>query len=205
VSAKLHEENYPSIIRSVAGVVFLGTPHRGSNSQSKASVIASIASAVSLGEHSSLLKVVDKDSEILADLLHDFTRTANTLSIPLFCFFEQHKSDVTKVLKFKGSKMLMPSFKVRHPPLSSEFYILKMWHQEIVVDEHSGCLDGFPKLGLSTEHFRMNKFSDPGDNNYRLVREEIVRLVESAQGRVSGRRICKSHSVAPRTALTIHY
>lgn len=113
VSAKLHKEDYPSVIRSVAGVVFLGTPHRGSNSQSKASVIASVASAVSLGEHSSLLKAVEKDSEMLADLLHDFTRTVNTMSIPLFCFFEQHKSDVTKVLKSKISKMVMPSVKVR--------------------------------------------------------------------------------------------
>lgn len=73
MSAKLHEEDYPCIIRSVAGIIFLGTPHRGSNSHSKASVIANIASAVSLGEQSSLLKAVEKDSEMLADLLQDFT------------------------------------------------------------------------------------------------------------------------------------
>lgn len=91
--------------------MFLGTPHRGSNSHSKASVIASIAAAVSLGEHSSLLKAVDKDSEMLADLLHDFTRTVNTISIPIFCFFEQHKSEVSKVLKFKGSDKLIPGLK----------------------------------------------------------------------------------------------
>jgi len=113
VSAKLHEEDYPCIVRSVAGIIFLGTPHRGSNSQSKASLIASIASAVSLGEHSSLLKVVEKDSEMLVDLLHDFTRTVNTISIPLFCFFEQHKSDIAKILRFRGSKLIMPSVKVR--------------------------------------------------------------------------------------------
>jgi len=113
VLAKLHEEDYPSIFRSVAGVIFLGTSHRRSNSQLKASVIASIASAVSLGEHSSLLKVVAKDSEMLADLLHDFTRIVNTMSILLFCFFELHKFDVAKVLKFKGSKMLMSRVKVR--------------------------------------------------------------------------------------------
>jgi len=71
-----------------------------------------------------------------------------------------------------------------------------MWYQDTVVDEQSGCLDGYPKLGLSTEHFRMNRFSDPGDSNYRLVCEEIVRLVESAPGRVSGRRVCKLYSVA---------
>lgn len=120
MSAKLHEEDYPSVIKSVAGIVFLGTPHRGSNSQSKASVIASIASSVALGEHSSLLKVLDKDSEVLADLLHDFTRTVATIGIALFCFFEQHKSNVSKVIRFKGSKSLIPSVKVGqdHPRVS---------------------------------------------------------------------------------------
>ena len=67
---------------------------------------------MALGEHSNLLKVLDKDSEILADLLHDFTRTVNTVAIPLFCFFEQHKSDIAKVVKFKGAKMLLPTLKV---------------------------------------------------------------------------------------------
>ncbi|KAI4194041.1 MAG: hypothetical protein LQ346_003773 [Caloplaca aetnensis] len=176
VSAKLHEEDYPSVIRSVAGVIFLGTPHRGSNSQSKASVLASIASSVALGEHSNLLKVLDKDSETLADLLHDFTRTVNTIAIPLFCFFEQHKSDIAKVLKFKGSKMLMPTFK------------------DAVVDESSGCLDGHPKLGLASEHFRLNKFSSAQDSNYRLVCEEIVKMVENAPMRMHGSR--KSFSQA---------
>ncbi len=76
-------------------------------------MIANIASAVSLGEQSSLLKAVEKDSEMLGDLLHDFTRTVNTISIPLFCFFEQHKSDVAKVIRFKGSKNLMPSVMVQ--------------------------------------------------------------------------------------------
>lgn len=37
----------------------------------------------------------------------------------------------------------------------------------------------------------MNRFSDPGDSNYRLVCEEIVRLVDSAPGRINGRRICE--------------
>ncbi|KAL8910946.1 MAG: hypothetical protein Q9171_003813 [Xanthocarpia ochracea] len=147
----------------------MGTPHRGSKSLSKASLIASIASAVFLGEHSSLLKVLDEDSEMLADLLHDFTRTVNTISIPLFCFFAQHKSDVS-MFKSKALQMLFPSVK------------------DAVVDERSGCLDGHPKLGLASEHFQMNKFADTKDSNYRLVCEEIVRLAESAPARVNGRR-----------------
>ena len=113
VSAKLHDEDFPCIVQSVAGIVFLGTPHRGSKSQSKASVIATIASAVSFGEQSSLLKFVEKDSEMLADLLHDFTRTVNTISIPLFCFFEQHKTDIAKIIiRFKGP--FVPHVNVYH-------------------------------------------------------------------------------------------
>jgi len=111
VSAKLHQEDYPGIITSAAGIVLLGTPHRGSNSQSKASLIASIAAGFGVGEHSSLLKAVEPDSDMLSDLMHDFTRTANLASIPVFCFFEQHKSDVGKIIRPKGS--LWPSYMVR--------------------------------------------------------------------------------------------
>ena len=111
VSAKLHLEDYPDVIKATAGVIFLGTPHRGSNSQSKAAVIATIVSALGCGENSNLLKAVEKDSEMLNDLLHDFTRTVNIAAIPLFCFFEQHKSDIAKVLKPKS--FLTPTYKVR--------------------------------------------------------------------------------------------
>ena len=60
--------------------------------------------------------------------------------------------------------------------------------QDAVVDEHSGCLDGFPKLGLACDHFRLNKFTNADDRNYRLVCEEIVRFVEGAPARISSRR-----------------
>ncbi len=110
IHAKLHDKDYHDLVKAVAGVVFLGTPHRGSNSQSKASLIAAIASAVHCGVQSSLLKAVEKDSEMLSDLLHDFTRTANIQSIPLFCFFEQHESDIGKILKPK--RLPWPTYKV---------------------------------------------------------------------------------------------
>jgi hypothetical protein len=49
-----------------------------------------------------------------------------------------------------------------------------------VVDEISGCIDGYPKYGLLLDHFRLNKFSSPKDGNYKAVREEIQRLVGKA-------------------------
>ncbi|KAG8531939.1 uncharacterized protein KY384_003575 [Bacidia gigantensis] len=167
ISAKLHDTDFPGVVQSTAGVIFLGTPHRGSKSQSKAAVIAAIASAMGCGEDTSLLKAVEKDSEMLHDLLYDFTRTVNTASIPLFCFFEQHKSDISKIVKPRGS--FLPAYK------------------ELVVDENSGCIDGFPKLGLACDHFQMCKFSDPENPNFRLICQEIRSFVDTAPERVRSR------------------
>ncbi|KAI9763363.1 MAG: hypothetical protein M1840_000555 [Geoglossum simile] len=167
LNARLHEEDYPDIIRSVAGIIFLGTPHRGSSSQSAASLIATIASSLHCGERSSLLKAVEKDSEMLTDLVYDFTRMVNIASIPLFCFFEQHKSDIAKVVKPKVS--FWPSYK------------------DTIVDERSGCIDGFPKLGLACDHFHINKFSSPKDGNYHFVQSEVTRFVKEAPDRVHHR------------------
>jgi hypothetical protein len=109
--AKLHDEDYLNIFHSVAGIIFLGTPHRGSQTQSKASIIASIASTIGQGEQSSLLKAVEKDSEMLNDLVHDFTRVVINASIRLSCFFEQQKSDVAKILRPQSS--YFPKYRVR--------------------------------------------------------------------------------------------
>jgi hypothetical protein len=111
VISKLHIEDFPGIIQSLAGILFLGTPHKGSKWQSSASIIASIASTLGFGEESLLLKVVQQDSEMLRDLIQDFTRTINRSSVPLFCFFEQQKSDITRLIKSKTS--LIPAYKVR--------------------------------------------------------------------------------------------
>ncbi|KAL8882048.1 MAG: hypothetical protein Q9198_000878 [Flavoplaca austrocitrina] len=167
IMAKLHDGDFPGVIQSAAGIVFRGTLHRGSPSQSKASIIATVASAFNCGEKSSLLRAVEKDSEMLQDLLHDFTRTVDTAAIPIFCFFEQNKSDISKILKPKGS----------HLPA----------YRELIVDETSGCTDGFPKLGLACDHFEINRFSDAADNNYRLVQQEVVMFARHAQARVEGR------------------
>jgi hypothetical protein len=74
-------------------------------------MIATIASMVGVGEKSQVLKSVEKDSDTLTDMIHDFSRLANTSSIPLFCFFEQHKSDAAKLFRPKGTH-IWPTYKV---------------------------------------------------------------------------------------------
>ena len=97
---------------SVVGCVFLGTPFRGTKSQSKASLLADMAKTVGLGVNSGLLKLLEEGSEMLKDLLSDFSSLAREVNMQLFCFFEQHESDMLN-LAFKTSHL---KHKVRAEP-----------------------------------------------------------------------------------------
>ena len=92
--AKERQNDFPEIFTSVVGSVFLGTPFRGTKAQSKASAFASIAGYFGLAENSSLLKALKEDSEELRDLLHRFSLLATEAKMRLFCFFEQHESEL---------------------------------------------------------------------------------------------------------------
>jgi len=92
-------------------VVFLGTPHKGSATQSKAAIIANIASVFGQAESTGLLKAVEKDSEMLNDLVNDFTRVVNKAAVPLFCFFEQRKSNLARMMK--PMDRFLPQLRVR--------------------------------------------------------------------------------------------
>ena len=62
------------------------------------------------------------------------------------------------------------------------------------MDEKSGCIPGFPKLGLNCDHIQMNKFSDSKDVNYSYVQNELARLVLKATDRVNARLNCTCDS-----------
>lgn len=173
------------LAKTFAGVVFLGTPHKDSTSQSKAAIIASIAAAVGFGERHTLLPVVEKDSDFLAELLQDFTRIANIHLIPLFCFFQGFKSETLSHTRVSddGSELLF------------------------AVDEQSGTINGFPKVGLSVDHLLMIRFSQPDDANYMAVRDQVIKIVEEAKGCVAKRMRMrgkfyhlKNYSVRPHVA-----
>ena len=82
---------------SVVGCIFLGTPFRGTKSQNKASLLADMAESVGLGSNSGLLKLLEQGSETLKDLLSDFSALAREVNMQLFCFFEQHESNITNL------------------------------------------------------------------------------------------------------------
>lgn len=60
-----------------------------------------LAEMVDRGTNSGLIKLLGEDSEILRDLLDDFVRVATEAHMRLFCFFEMHESDLTKLVHKK--------------------------------------------------------------------------------------------------------
>jgi hypothetical protein len=58
------------------------------------------------------------------------------------------------------------------------------------VSRSSGCLDhteSTESYSLSRNHFNMNKFGRPDEEDYQTVREIVEKMVENAQGIVRAR------------------
>ncbi|MCJ1464534.1 hypothetical protein MMC07_003147 [Pseudocyphellaria aurata] len=151
---------------SVVGCVFLGTPFQGTKSQHKASLLAEMAQMVGFGMNSGLVKLLEEDSETLKDLLDDFVALAKEASMRLFCFFEQHESDMMRLIS-------------KNVPIK---------HKEIIVDEDSAKILGYGKASLAADHFELNKFTGPKDGRYVLVSGEISTAVQKAQGILKSRQ-----------------
>lgn len=77
--------------------MFLGTPHRGSRSQSKASILASIAAVAGFGDRSSLLNAVKMGSDLAEDLVADFTSIVKDVDV--CCFFEKYPTDIAAIIR----------------------------------------------------------------------------------------------------------
>ena len=82
----------------ITGIIFLGTPFRGSAAQSYAKTIGNILSVLGQG-NSSIYDVIALQSQALKDQLNDFVRIVNRQAIPVFCFFEQHKANLSRILR----------------------------------------------------------------------------------------------------------
>ena len=74
------------IYKHTRGVIFLGTPHRGSDKTGYADVITNIASAALHKPNKKLVQVLRQDSEILEAQRASFS--AISKDIPLACIYE---------------------------------------------------------------------------------------------------------------------
>ncbi|KAI6777606.1 Ankyrin-1, partial [Emericellopsis cladophorae] len=150
------------VATSTAGVIFLGSPLRGSHFQTLAEIAAWFSRFV--GSHDGIVRDLAYDDENLMDTLHYFCRLRNTLSLTTCCFFELHKTDYAKKMLGVG----WPS-------------------KERVVDEASACIPGLERRSLEANHSELNKYSGPDDRSFRSVSAELRRLCADAPAVVERR------------------
>ena len=94
VSANSHGSSFQYLALSTVGILFLGTPHRGTQAAKWGQIVATTAKALGFGFEDSILNDLRLHSEHSKDLVYEFTLWANRASITLICFFEQHQTDV---------------------------------------------------------------------------------------------------------------
>ncbi|KAF6807470.1 pfs domain-containing protein [Colletotrichum plurivorum] len=94
VHALLHasnEDEYKYLLEATAGVVFLGTPLRGTKWQPFVDSLARLMGPA--GSHRGITQDLEFDGPELRDRLHRFCRLRNMLSMPVSCFFELYETD----------------------------------------------------------------------------------------------------------------
>jgi hypothetical protein len=93
INATLHNDTYGHIPLSTTGIVFLGTPHRGTAAAKWGELIAKSGAMLGFSTEDRILKDLQRDSESLVDLLYHFSNCLFRYSISVVCLFEQLKTD----------------------------------------------------------------------------------------------------------------
>ena len=98
ITAKNRESRYPNIFSSVAGVIFLGTPHHGTGSLT-ASGLYGMVFAQQKKVEPSILRLLEADNDGLREMVDTFlTFCTEDRRLEIRCFYEQKSSNVGKVI-----------------------------------------------------------------------------------------------------------
>ncbi len=108
VSSTQDTSEYRSIAQSTAGVVFLGTPHRGSAAAARGLLITTLAAPGAVTEDR-ILKELEVDSGSQADRLRDFSMWLFAESVPILCCYEVEKTDYFPSLSSGPLGNIIPS------------------------------------------------------------------------------------------------
>ncbi|OTA01082.1 hypothetical-protein [Trichoderma parareesei] len=167
---------FPIMFEATTACIFFGTPFGGAPVASVAAMYAHFAEKVDVAFSSKLLELMKPGDEELRQLTHDFMRLAGKISpkIELFCFWEEHPTDFSKMA---GLPSLFGLTKSLIPKQYAEF-----------VSRDSATLPGVEELGLACNHRDLVKFDGPKDDRWtQMVRDPVKRIIHGAQLAVRNR------------------
>ncbi|KAJ5203914.1 uncharacterized protein N7498_004793 [Penicillium cinerascens] len=108
-----HERSsaHGALLRNVFGVIFLGTPHRGSRIASWGSIVASAARAAQLGTgtNSGLVTLLSSNSDALWDISTQFIERAEGLDIRTFYETETMEAMNSLIVDIDSARLNLPN------------------------------------------------------------------------------------------------
>jgi hypothetical protein len=153
-------ERLRSIYVSTYGILFLGTPHNGSDLAKWGTLLQSICSAVLpkkfFDTSPQLIEALKTNNETLQNINRNFSPIIGRFHVYMF-----HESKPTDL---KGTR-------------------------SFVVDEDSAApeIDGVERMGIERDHSHMCKFEDENTPGYDVVAEAVQRYAEDAPGLIKQR------------------
>ncbi|KAF7560068.1 hypothetical protein G7046_g4085 [Stylonectria norvegica] len=159
--------------KSIAGFVFMGTPHTGSAIADSIGPFATLLRPYRQTNRP-LLNLLKTDSEVLGRIHDDFCRRisahkpgSNMRAIKVFCFWEEYKG--------KGG---------------------------YVVSKDSAVIKPFPSAGIASDHTGMVKFTKESDSGFQAFHRELgVIIAEVLQRRSAPRSRLKDVEDVPMESL----
>jgi hypothetical protein len=165
VEARTSDPEFAQILDSTKGLVFFGTPFRGTNTfLSQGELLQLIA------EHNdvenSALQILAPGNDNLENTLYEYSRMGHR--IPAVCFYETKSTDVARIVNGREIKVGQCFYSIT----ASLIHVT----QQFVVDKYSACLAGAEPVGMERDHFDMNKFATPDDPEYKRILFRLRRL-----------------------------
>lgn len=88
------------LFQNIAGIIFLGTPHRGVEISRTVSLIVSSISRIGLGSKSPMLKQLKPNSDVLQNLSMQFRRVLHQSPIGICSAFETHRTRFIGIVSY---------------------------------------------------------------------------------------------------------
>ncbi|KAJ4321902.1 hypothetical protein N0V84_005068 [Fusarium piperis] len=172
-SADIHEphlQDQRSIFVSTYGLIFLGTPHTGSDATTWGLILQAMSDAIApkrlFGGEPMLLKTLKKDHEVLTNINSRFWNIHRHFEILMV--HENQPSDI------KGSKVFVVRAEAANPPLPHVTY-----------------------FGIEAAHSGMCKFDNLKTPGFRRIRAAIQQWVHDAPARIQRHWISENEGPAP--------
>jgi len=98
----LSREDMKYIATTTAGILFFGTPHRGSENASLGRLISQIGRTSGLDFSDRIIQDLEADSPRLSDTFNQFSSWLFNASTPVVCFFELRAKTILPLFQRTG-------------------------------------------------------------------------------------------------------